>query len=224
MKKIFVTLFSLAMVLSLSVCAFATTTFDPTLDIDTSADGKTITVTMNGLPDGVAAELTIPCDGWSSATVKDSSGKVVKSTFGKTDINPDPDVEKLVNAVTFDSMGGTYTITKGSVPTGGTSGGYYPVVTPDKDTEEKPTETKPVVTPTTTPSVDETVTPEPEDTTPEVVPDAPPVDDPVVDDAPADDAAPSSGNAGLWIGIGVVALAAIVAVLAVMAVRKKRKN
>lgn len=135
MKKTIVMILSLVMVLALSVCAFAAPTdFDPTLDIDTSADGKTITVTMNGLPDGVAAELTIPCDGWSSATVKDSSGKVVKSTFGKTDANPDPDVEQMVNAVTFDAVGGTYTITKGVAY----YGGYYPT-TSDKLVESADT-------------------------------------------------------------------------------------
>ncbi len=219
MKKLIVTILALAVALSLSVCAFATNdSFDPTLDIEKSADGKTITVTMSELPDGISAELIIPCDGWSGATVKDSTGKTVTSTFGKVDTNPNPEVEQLVDAVTFDAEGGTYTITKRSQ-----SGGYYPVVTPDKTTEEKPAETKPVVTPTTTPSVEETVTPEPEDTTPEVVPDAPPVDEPAVDDAPAVDTEPA-GNAGLWIGIGVVALAAIVAVLAIMVARKKRKN
>jgi uncharacterized repeat protein (TIGR02543 family) len=51
---------------------------------------------------------------------------------------------------------------------------------------------------------------------------APVVDEPAVDDAPAVDE-PQGGNAGLWIGVGIVALAAIVAVLAVMVARKKRK-
>ena len=82
MKKIIVTILALAVALSLSVCAFATEPFDPTLDIDISADGKTITVTMNNLPDGISAELIIPCDGWTGATVKDSTGKTVTSTFG----------------------------------------------------------------------------------------------------------------------------------------------
>jgi len=227
MKKLIVTILSLVVVFSLSVCAFATQSFDPTLDIEKSADGKTITVTMNDLPDGVSAELIIPCAGWDDATVKDSTGKTVVSTFGKVDNNPNPEVEQLVDAVTFDAVGGTYTITKGSAPSGGNPGGYYPVVTPDKDTtEEKPTESKPITPaqPTTPPVVEDNVTPEPEDTTP-VVPDEPPViDDGAVDEAPADDVTqPSGGNAGLWIGIGIVALAAIVVVLAIMAVRKKRK-
>lgn len=221
MKKIIITILSLALALSLSVCSFATQNFDPTLDIDTSADGKTITVTMNDLPDGVSAELIIPCDGWDGATVKDSSGKTVASTFGKVDTNPDPDVTQLVDAVTFDAVGGTYTITKVTTPA---PGGYYPAVTPDKETEEKPAETKPATPtqPTTPPVVEDDVTPKPEDTTP-AVPDEPPViDDGAVDDAPAVDE-PQGGNAGLWIGVGIVALAAIVVVLAVMVVRKKRK-
>ena len=41
--------------------------------------------------------------------------------------------------------------------------------------------------------------------------------------APVDDATQSGGNAGLWIGVGIVALAVIVVVLTIMAVRKKRK-
>ena len=71
------------------------------------------------------------------------------------------------------------------------------------------------------PPSEETVTPAPEDTTP-VVPDAPVVDDPV-EDVLAVEVEPSS-NAGLWVGVGVVALAAIVVVLAIMAARKKRKQ
>ena len=155
MKKIIVTLLSLVMVLTLSVCAFADNdSFDPTLKIETSDDGKTITVTMNELPDGVSAELTIPCDGWEWATVKDSSGKTVEATFGEVDTNPDPEVKQIVDAVTFDAVGGTYTITKSSAP----SGGYYPIVTPETTPVEKPTETKPT-TPaqTTTPPAEVTV-------------------------------------------------------------------
>ena len=151
MKKIIVTLLSLVMVLTLSVCAFADNdSFDPTLKIETSDDGKTITVTMNELPDGVSAELTIPCDGWEWATVKDSSGKTVEATFGEVDTNPDPEVKQIVDAVTFDAVGGTYTITKSSAP----SGGYYPIVTPETTPVEKPTETKPTETtkPTTPPA------------------------------------------------------------------------
>ena len=158
MKKIIVTILSFVMVLALGVCAFATETFDPTLDIEKSTDGKTITVTMNDLPDGVSAELIIPCDGWDGATVKDSAGKTVASTFGEVDTNPDPDITNLVDTVTFDAVGGTYTITKATTPA---PGGYYPVVTPDKDTAEKPTETKPAtpVTPVqpATPSAEVTV-------------------------------------------------------------------
>ena len=79
----------------------------------------------------------------------------------------------------------------------------------------------------TTPA-DDVVTPEPEKpadkpAVDEPIVDEPVVDEPVVDEAPADDAEPSGGNVGLWIGIGIVALAAIVVVLAVMAARKKRK-
>ncbi len=107
--------------------------------------------------------------------------------------------------------------------TGGYPGYYYPIVTPEEEPAEKPAESEPVVAPTTTPPVEETVTPTPEDTKPEVKPDAPVVDDPVVDEAPAVDAEPSN-NTGLWIGVGIVALAAIVVVLAVMAARKKRKQ
>ena len=222
MKKLFVTILALVMVLSLSVCAFADNTeFNPSVTVETSADGKTITVTMKTLPDGISAELSIPCDGWDGATVKDSAGKVVASTFEKRTDDPET-VTTETNIVTFAAEGGTYTITKGSQ----SYGGYYPVVTPDKDTAEKPTETKPTTPaqPATPPVVEDDVTPVPEDTTP-VVPDEPPViDDGAVDEAPADDATqPSGGNAGLWIGIGIVALAAIVAVLAVMVVRKKRK-
>ena len=151
MKKIIVTLLSLVMVLTLSVCAFADNdSFDPTLKVETSDDGKTITVTMNELPDGVSAEMTIPCDGWEWATVKDSSGKTVEATFGEVDTNPDPEVKQIVDAVTFDAVGGTYTITKSSAP----SGGYYPIVTPETTPVEKPTETKPTETtkPTTPPA------------------------------------------------------------------------
>lgn len=102
--------------------------------------------------------------------------------------------------------------------------GYYnPIVSPEEKPVEKPTETKPVEKPVTPPVVEDDVTPAPEDNTPEVVPNEPPViDDGAVDDAPAVDE-PQGGNAGLWIGVGIVALAAIVAVLAIMAVRKKRK-
>ena len=154
MKKIIVTLLSLVMVLTLSVCAFADNdSFDPTLKVETSDDGKTITVTMNELPDGVSAEMTIPCDGWEWATVKDSSGKTVEATFGEVDTNPDPEVEQLVDAVTFDAVGGTYTITKSSAPSGGTPGGYYPIVTPTTPVE-KPADTKPTTPaqPTTPPA------------------------------------------------------------------------
>ncbi len=116
----------------------------------------------------------------------------------------------------------TYAI--GYTETGSTPGGYYPVVTPttpvEKPADAKPAESKPVDTPVAPPS-GETVTPAPEDTTP-VVPDAPVVDDPV-EDVPAVEVEPSS-NAGLWVGVGVVALAAIVVVLAIMAARKKRKQ
>ena len=134
MKKIIVMILSLVMVLALSVCAFADNdSFDPTLKVETSDDGKTITVTMNQLPDGISAELIIPCAGWDWATVKDSSGKTVASTF-----------DKKADTVTFAAVGGTYVITKSSAP----SGGYYPVVTPDPTPEEKPTEpAKPVAPP-----------------------------------------------------------------------------
>ena len=134
MKKIIVMILSLVMVLALSVCAFADNdSFDPTLKVETSDDGKTITVTMNELPDGISAELIIPCAGWDWATVKDSSGKTVASTF-----------DKKADTVTFAAVGGTYVITKSSAP----SGGYYPVVTPDPAPEEKPTEpAKPVAPP-----------------------------------------------------------------------------
>lgn len=107
--------------------------------------------------------------------------------------------------------------------TGGFSG-YYPIVMPEEDTtaEDKPAETKPAEKPAVTPPAED-VTPAPEDTAP-VVPDEPVADDPVVD-APADDTAQNDNSgAGLWIGIGLVALAAIVVVLIVTAVRKKRKG
>ena len=225
MKKIFATLLSLALVLSLSVCALATQSFDPTLKVESSADGKTITVTMNALPDGVSAELVIPCDGWEWATVKDSSGKTVEATFGEVDTNPDPEVEQLVDAVTFDAVGGTYTITKSSAPSGGTPGGYYPIVTPttpvEKPEDTKPEDTKPVVTPTT--PVEDDVTPEPEDTTP-VVPEAPTTDDaPAVDNTPADDATQNdSGNSvGLWIGVALAVLVVAIIVVVILIKRKK---
>ena len=147
MKKIIVMILSLVMVLALSVCAFADNdSFDPTLKVEPSADGKTITVTMNDLPDGVEAELIIPCAGWDGATVKDSSGKTVEATF-----------DKSADTVTFAAVGGTYTITKSNAPSGGTPGGYYPVVTPTTPSET-PTETKPT-TPTqpTTPPAEVTV-------------------------------------------------------------------
>ena len=51
---------------------------------------------------------------------------------------------------------------------------------------------------------------------------APVTDEPVVDEAPAI-VTEYTNSAGLWIGVGIVALAAIVAVLAVMVARKKRK-
>ena len=152
MKKIIVTLLSLVMVLALSVCAFADNdSFDPTLKIETSDDGKTITVTMNELPDGVSAELTIPCADWEGATVKNADGREISSTFGKVDANPDSTVEELVNAVTFDAEGGTYTITT-STPS--YPSGYYPIVTPETTPVEKPTETKPTTPaqPTTPPA------------------------------------------------------------------------
>lgn len=112
MKKLIVTILALVVVLSLSVCAFAApNSFDPTLDIATSADGTTITVTMNNLPDGVSAELTIPCEGWDGATVKDAGNNTVTSTFAN-------------EAVTFAAEGGTYTITKETnTNTGGGNGG-----------------------------------------------------------------------------------------------------
>lgn len=108
MKKIIVLMFSLVLVVSLGVCASATApeSFDPTLDIVTSSDGTTITVTMNDLPDNVAAELTIPCDGWDGATVKDAGNNEVTSTFAN-------------EAVTFAAVGGTYTITKETNNAGG---------------------------------------------------------------------------------------------------------
>ncbi len=205
MKKIIVLILSLALALSLSVCAFAApTSFDPTLDIDTSEEGV-IGVKMNDLPDGVSAELTIPCDGWNYATVKDEDGNVVPSTFAN-------------GTVTFEAEGGVYIITKSSAPS--YPGYYNPIVSPEEKPVEKPTETKPVAKPVTPPA-QETVTPVPEDTTP-VVPDEPVTDEPVVDDTPAVDTEPTN-SAGLWIGVGIVALAAIVVVLAVMVVRKKRK-
>lgn len=219
MKKILVTLLSLVMVLSLSVCAFASQSFDPTLKVEPSADGKTITVTMNALPDGVSAELIIPCDGWENATVKDSTGKTVASTFGEVDTNPDPEVTQLVDAVTFDAKGGTYTITKSSAP----PGGYYPIVTPETTPVEKPTETKPTTsTQTTTPPVEDDVTPAPEDTTP-VVPDEPVVDDPTVDNTPADDVTqPDNGSSvGLWIGVVLAVLVAAIVVLMILIKRKR---
>lgn len=79
----------------------------------------------------------------------------------------------------------------------------------------------------TTPA-DDVVTPEPgkpadKPAVDEPIVDEPVVDEPVVDEAPADDAESSGGNVGLWIGIGIVALAAIVVALAVMAARKKRR-
>ena len=99
----------------------------------------------------------------------------------------------------------------------------YAVVALDKAVETVSAEMPAEKPATTTPEVEEpAVTPEPEDTTP-VVPDQPPViDDGAVDEAPADDATESS-NAGLWIGVGIVALAAIVVVLGIMVARKKRK-
>ena len=114
-------------------------------------------------------------------------------------------------------------------------GGYYPIVTPDETPADEPTDKpadnpadkpvdKPATTTPVTPPAEEVVTPSPED---KPVVDEPVVDDPVVDEPameePADDAEPSGGNIGLWIGIGIVALAAIVVVLAIMAARKKRK-
>ena len=114
-------------------------------------------------------------------------------------------------------------------------GGYYPIVTPDETPADEPTDKpadkpadkpvdKPATTTPVTPPAEEVVTPAPED---EPVVDKPVVDEPVVDDPamdePADDTEPSGGNIGLWIGIGIVALAAIVVVLAIMAARKKRK-
>lgn len=135
MKKLFAIVLALVLALSLGVTAFATDgssgssvdTFDPALNITTSADGKTITVEMNELPDGMAAELVIPCKDWAGAVVKDSSGNTITSTFGNVDVDPAEDFEVLVNAVTFEAVGGKYTITKAAAPSGGSSGGssYY---------------------------------------------------------------------------------------------------
>ena len=109
--------------------------------------------------------------------------------------------------------------------TGGTPGGYYPIVTPttpvEKPEDTTPTETKPVVTPTT--PVEDDVTPAPEDTTP-VVPDAPATDDaPAVDNTPADDMTPSdSGNSvGLWIGVALAVLVVAIIVVVILIKRKK---
>ena len=109
--------------------------------------------------------------------------------------------------------------------TGGTSGGYYPIVTPttpvEKPEDTKPEDTKPVVTPTT--PVEDDVTPAPEDTTP-VVPDAPATDDaPAVDNTPADDAAQSdSGNSvGLWVGVALAVLVVAIIVVVILIKRKK---
>lgn len=214
MKKIIVTLLSLVLVLSLSVCAFADNdSFDPTLEIETSADGTTITVTMNELPEGVSAELTIPCEGWDGATVKNSSGEKVVSTFDKT-----------ADTITFAAVGDTYTITKSSPPSGGYPGYYYPIVMPEEETEEKPAETKPAETPVTPPAKEEVVTPTPEDTTP-VVPDEPVVDDaPAVDEPPVVDDVPQPENtngAGVWVGVALVALVAAI-VIVVIAIKRKK--
>lgn len=222
MKKIIVMLLSLVMVLALSVCAFADNdSFDPTLKIETSDDGKTITVTMNELPDGVSAELTIPCADWEGATVKNADGREISSTFGKVDANPDSTVEELVNAVTFDAEGGTYTITK-STPSYPSY--YYPIVMPEEEAVEKPAETKPAETPVTPPAKEEVVTPTPEETTP-AVPDEPVVDDaPAVDETPVVDDAPQSeatNDIGLWIGVALVVLVIAIVIVAVAIKRKK---
>lgn len=123
MKKLIVMVLSLALALSLCVCTFAVESFDPTLDISTSADGTTITVTMKDVPDGVLAELSVSCKGWDNAVVKDSSGKTVTSIFDAT-----------MDTVTFAAEGGTYSITKnstptGNSPTGGPPAGHYPTTT-----------------------------------------------------------------------------------------------
>jgi len=120
MKKIFIIILALVLALSLGVTALAiegssgssVDTFDPALEITTSDDGKTITVKMNELPEGLSAELVIPCDGWSGAVVKDSSGSTVASTFGEVDVDPSEEITQTVKAVTFEAVGGKYTITK----------------------------------------------------------------------------------------------------------------
>lgn len=120
MKKFFTIIFALLLTFSLSITALATEggnnssvdTFDPALKIATSADGKVITVTVNDLPEGLLAELVIPCDGWSGAVVKDSGGKTIASTFGEVDVDPDEETTEKVTAVTFEAVGGTYTITR----------------------------------------------------------------------------------------------------------------
>ncbi len=117
---------------------------------------------------------------------------------------------------------------KDKVPSGGYPGGYYPIVTPDtpeeKPEETKPAETKPVEKPATPPVKDD-VTPVPEDTTPDVTPSEPPViDDGAVNETPSDDAVQDNSGVGLWIGVGLVALAAVVAVVIIMATRKKRRE
>lgn len=103
MKKIVTLILSFLLMLSLGICIFATDSFDPTLDIVTSADGTMITVTMNNVPDGVLAELKITCKDWDNATVKDSSGKTMVSSFDTSD-----------DTVSFAAVGGTYTITQKS--------------------------------------------------------------------------------------------------------------
>ncbi len=198
----------------------------------TKEDGSSVELSDGG---DVAADGGITAGG--TVVTKDKDGKTVSTVVvpdGKTaTVGSDGKITAPAGTTVTDKDGKENTLTiGGTVTADGTvkhnSYGYYiPTTTPSDKPADNPADKpadKPATTTPVTPPAEEVVTPAPEDkpAVDEPVVDEPVVDDPAVD-VPADDTE-QGGGAGLWIGIGIVALAGAVGVLGSMAVRKKKRD
>lgn len=79
--------------------ARAAETFDATIEVERSSDGRTITITTQPFPNGKTAVISVPCDeSWSQAKVTDADGNELEASVAD-------------GYVSFTaSGGGTYTI------------------------------------------------------------------------------------------------------------------